>query len=101
MRITKEQVLEALIVIENYKNQSLFDVNRIEKESDKRSIMCLGLQAREHNCLKAANIDTIGELLAIDRYEIRKFRNLGKKAVMLINEALKAKGIETEDFVNW
>ena len=86
MIITKEQVLEALIVIENYKNQSLLDVNKIEKESDKRSIMCLELQTRERNCLRVAGINTIGELLATDRHDIRKFRNLGKKSVILINE---------------
>ena len=103
--ITKEQVLEALEVIEKYKIQELSSVKQIEKKTneatDKRSIVCLGLKTRDLNCLKAANVNTVGELLNFDRFELRKIRNLGEKGIIAINKALKDKGIETEEFLLW
>ena len=103
--ITKKQVLEALEVIEKYKTQELINVKQIEKKineaTDKRSIVCLGLKTREINRLKAADVNTVGELLNIDRFDLRRFRNLGSKGIVMINEALKKDGIETESFVAW
>jgi len=101
--ITKEQVLEALEVIEKYKIQELSSVKQIERKTneaiDKRSIVCLGLKTREINCLKKADVNTVGELLNVDRFDLRRFRNLGSKGIVMINEALKEDGIETEVFV--
>ena len=103
--ITKKQVLEALELIEKYKTQELSRVKQIEKKTneatDKRSIVCLGLKTREINSLKAADVNTVGELLNVDRFDLRRFRNLGSKGIAMINEALKEDGIETESFVTW
>ena len=101
--ITKEEVLKAFDIIEKYKEQELQKIKEIEVEveADKRSILILGLKTRELNSLKANDIETIGELLAIDRFELRKFRNMGKKGIDNINKKLKDFGIETPDFRTW
>ena len=97
-KYTKEEVLKALDIIEKYKEQELQKIKEIEVEADKRSILILGLNTRELNSLKANDIETIGELLDLDRFELRKFRNIGKKGIDNINKKLKDFGIETPDF---
>lgn len=99
--ITKEQVLEAFHIIEKYQEQERQKIKELEVEADNRSISILGLNTRELNCLKAYDVETIGELLTIDRLELRKFRNLGKKGINNINKKLKDLGIETPDFRTW
>lgn len=99
--ITKEEVLNAFDIIEKYQEQERQKIKELEVESDKRSILILGLNTRERNGLMAANIKTIGELLSIDRFELRKFRNVGKKTIDGINRKLKDFGIETPDFRTW
>lgn len=96
--ITKDEVLKAFEVIEKYKEQERQKIKELEVESDKRSILLLGLKTREINCLKASEIETIGELLAVDRFELRKYRNLGKKGIIDINKKLKDFGIDTDEF---
>ena len=99
MEITKEQVVKALDLIEEYKNQCFKSISKIDIESDTRSILILGLKTRELNCLNASGINTIGELLNINRFDLRRFRNLGGKGITLINKALKDEGINTEEFL--
>ena len=99
--ITKEEVLNAFDIIEKYQEQERQKIKELEVESDKRSILILGLNTRELKCLMAANIKTIGELLSTDRFELRKFRNIGKSTIDGINRKLKDFGIETPYFRTW
>lgn len=99
--ITKEEVLKAFDIIEKYKEQERQKIRELGVEADKRSILILGLNTRELNSLKANDIETIGELLDLDRFELRKFRNIGKKGIDNINKKLKDFGIETPDFRTW
>jgi|LSQX01.2.fsa_nt_gb DNA-directed RNA polymerase subunit alpha len=96
--ITKERVLIALDIIEKYQEQERQKIKELGVESDKRSVYILNLNTRALNCLKSANIKTIGELLSVDRLELRKFRNFGKKTIADINKKLKDFGIDTPEF---
>ena len=96
--ITKDEVLKALEIIEKYQEQQKQIIKDLEVKEDSRSILILGLNTREINCLKAAEVETIGELLAIDRFKLRRFRNLGKKGIVDINKKLKDFGIDTPEF---
>ena len=49
--ITKKEVLNALDLIEKYKEQQMQKIIEIEADSDPRSIFLLGLNRREINCL--------------------------------------------------
>ncbi|OVE78993.1 DNA-directed RNA polymerase subunit alpha, partial [bacterium I07] len=47
----------------------------------KMSVEELELSVRSHNCLKAADIQTIGDLVRRDEQEMLKFRNFGRKSL--------------------
>lgn len=51
----------------------------------------LDLSVRAFNCLKASKIDTLGELVELERHELLKFRNFGKKSLVEIEELLENK----------
>jgi DNA-directed RNA polymerase subunit alpha len=53
----------------------------------------LELSVRSYNCLMAANIKTIGDLVRRDEQEMLKFRNFGRKSLQELNKILVEKGI--------
>ncbi len=53
----------------------------------------LELSVRSHNCLTAANINTIGDLVRRDEQEMLKFRNFGRKSLTELNKILEEKGL--------
>lgn len=53
----------------------------------------LGFSVRTINCLKAANIETLGELASFEKEVILKFRNLGKKSFLEIENVVIKKGL--------
>ena len=46
------------------------------------------LSVRALNCLKAADVDTVGELVKLNRNDLLKFRNFGKKSLTELDELL-------------
>ena len=54
----------------------------------------LDLSVRSHNCLKAANIKTIGDLVRREADEMLKFRNFGRKSLQELEEVLNDRGLE-------
>lgn len=54
----------------------------------------LELSVRSHNCLTAANINTIGDLVRRDEQEMLKFRNFGRKSLTELNKILDEKGLQ-------
>jgi DNA-directed RNA polymerase subunit alpha len=54
----------------------------------------LELSVRSYNCLMAANIKTIGDLVKRDEQEMLKFRNFGRKSLQELNKILVEKGIQ-------
>ncbi len=50
----------------------------------------LELSVRSHNCLRAANIKTIADLVRRDEAELLKFRNFGRKSLAELSEIIQA-----------
>jgi DNA-directed RNA polymerase subunit alpha len=50
----------------------------------------LELSVRSHNCLRAANIKTIADLVRRDEAELLKFRNFGRKSLAELSEIIEA-----------
>jgi DNA-directed RNA polymerase subunit alpha len=50
----------------------------------------LELSVRSHNCLRAANIKTIADLVRRDEAELLKFRNFGRKSLAELAEIVEA-----------
>jgi DNA-directed RNA polymerase subunit alpha len=53
----------------------------------------LDLSVRALNCLKAAVIDTLGDLVSFDKNDLLKFRNFGKKSLSELEDLVEAKGL--------
>ena len=54
----------------------------------------LELSVRSHNCLKAANIKNLAELVRKDESEMLKFRNFGRKSLAELMEIVETLGLE-------
>jgi len=59
----------------------------------KTELVDLDLSVRALNCLKAADIRTLAELISYDVADMLKFRNFGKKSLTEIQELVKSKGL--------
>lgn len=59
----------------------------------KTELQDLDLSVRALNCLKAADIRTLAELVTYDVADMLKFRNFGKKSLTEIQELVKSKGL--------
>jgi DNA-directed RNA polymerase subunit alpha len=59
----------------------------------KMSVDELELSVRSHNCLKAANIKTIGDLVKRDEQEMLRFRNFGRKSLTELNKILEERAL--------
>lgn len=53
----------------------------------------LELSVRSHNCLRAANIKTIADLVRRDEPELLKFRNFGRKSLAELSEIIEGFGL--------
>jgi DNA-directed RNA polymerase subunit alpha len=59
----------------------------------KMSVDELELSVRSHNCLKAADIHSIGDLVKRDEHEMLKFKNFGRKSLMELGKILEERGL--------
>jgi len=58
-----------------------------------QSVDDLDLSVRAQNCLKAAQIKTIGDLVRRDEGEMLKFRNFGRKSLQELVQVLEERGL--------
>ena len=65
----------------------------IRNENLNRSVEELELSVRSYNCLKNANIQTIGELVQKTEAEMLKTKNFGRKSLNEIKEILNSMGL--------
>ena len=54
----------------------------------KTKLVDLDLSVRALNCLKAAEVNTLGDLVQYQRTDLLKFRNFGKKSLSELEELL-------------
>jgi len=54
----------------------------------KAKLVDLDLSVRALNCLKAAEVDTLGDLVKFNKNDLLKFRNFGKKSLTELEELL-------------
>ncbi len=60
----------------------------------KMNVEELELSVRSHNCLKSADIKTIGDLVSRDEQEMLRFRNFGRKSLQELSKILEEKGLK-------
>lgn len=54
----------------------------------KQKLVDMGLSVRALNCLKSAEVETLGELVVFNKNDLLKFRNFGKKSLTELDELL-------------
>jgi DNA-directed RNA polymerase subunit alpha len=59
----------------------------------KTKLIDMDLSVRALNCLKAAEVDTLGDLVSFNKSDLMKFRNFGKKSLTELEELVIAKGL--------
>ena len=59
----------------------------------KTRLIDMDLSVRALNCLKAADVDTLGELVQFNKTDLLKFRNFGKKSLTELDELVENKNL--------
>ncbi len=60
----------------------------------KTRLIDMDLSVRALNCLKAAEVDTLGDLVSFNKNDLMKFRNFGKKSLTELDELVNIKGLQ-------
>ncbi len=109
--ITAEDALSSAgIILKEHINMFInFDVEQdVEEEEEPQhdaefeairkklmtSVDDLELSVRSHNCLRTANIKTLGDLVSKQESELLKFRNFGRKSLAELSEIVKNYNLE-------
>ncbi len=85
-RITLEE--DVIAQTESYDEESLH-----MRQLLKTRLIDLDLSVRALNCLKAAEVDTLGDLVSFNKNDLMKFRNFGKKSLTELDELVNIKGL--------
>ena len=59
----------------------------------KTKLIDMDLSVRALNCLKAAEVDTLGDLVSFNKSDLMKFRNFGKKSLTELEDLVISKGL--------
>jgi DNA-directed RNA polymerase subunit alpha len=59
----------------------------------KTKLVDMDLSVRALNCLKAAEVDTLGDLVSFNKNDLMKFRNFGKKSLTELDELVANKNL--------
>jgi DNA-directed RNA polymerase subunit alpha len=78
--------------MEKHESEQDAEVERIRKVLN-TPVDELELSVRSHNCLRAANIKTIADLVRREEAELLKFRNFGRKSLAELAEIVEAEGL--------
>ena len=85
-RITLEA--DEIAKTESYDEESLH-----MRQLLKTKLIDMDLSVRALNCLKAAEVDTLGDLVSFNKNDLMKFRNFGKKSLTELEELVMLKGL--------
>lgn len=59
----------------------------------KTKLVDMDLSVRALNCLKAADVETLGDLVSYHKNDLLKFRNFGKKSLTELEDLIESKGL--------
>nr|WP_322625137.1 DNA-directed RNA polymerase subunit alpha [uncultured Flavobacterium sp.] len=85
-RITLEA--DEIAQTESYDEESLH-----MRQLLKTKLVDMDLSVRALNCLKAAEVDTLGDLVSFNKNDLMKFRNFGKKSLTELDELVASKNL--------
>ena len=59
----------------------------------KTKLVDMDLSVRALNCLKAADVETLGDLVSYNKNDLLKFRNFGKKSLTELEDLVHSKNL--------
>jgi DNA-directed RNA polymerase subunit alpha len=81
--------------VEEKKETEEFDEHSLHmRQLLKTKLYDMDLSVRALNCLKAADVETLGELVAFNKNDLLKFRNFGKKSLTELEELVASKNLQ-------
>jgi len=80
--------LEERVEVEEFDETSLH-----MRQLLKTKLSDMDLSVRALNCLKAADIETLGELVSYNKNDLLKFRNFGKKSLTELEDLVENKNL--------
>ena len=66
----------------------------VTRQMLKSRLADMELSVRALNCLKSAELETMGDLVSIHKSDLLKFRNFGKKSLAELEDLVKSRGLE-------
>jgi len=75
---------------EKYENEEFDEEILHMRQLLKTKLIDLDLSVRALNCLKAADVDTLGDLVVFNKNDLLKFRNFGKKSLTELEDKLES-----------
>lgn len=92
MLFSEERI--TLDVIEKNDEAELDETSLHMRHLLKTKLVDMDLSVRALNCLKAADIETLGDLVAYNKNDLLKFRNFGKKSLTELEDLVENKGLQ-------
>ncbi len=75
---------------EKYENEEFDEEVLHMRQLLKTKLVDLDLSVRALNCLKAADVETLGDLVSFNKNDLLKFRNFGKKSLTELDDLLNS-----------
>lgn len=75
-------------------NEEFDEASMLIRQVLKSKLSDMDLSVRALNCLKSAELETLGDLVAIQKSDLLKFRNFGKKSLSELEDLVRSKGLE-------
>ena len=83
----------ALDTTETTENEEFDEEVLHMRQQLKQKLVDMDLSVRALNCLKSAEVETLGELVQFNKTDLLKFRNFGKKSLSELEELLASLGL--------
>lgn len=99
LREEKRKITNYLLGVKNENSKEL-ELFTKQQELFNTKITSLQMSVRAYNVLYSGNIETIGDLVSYNRSDMLKFRNLGKKVLMELEQLLDEHGLHFGMFKN-
>ena len=96
------KLLELLKLLQEFPTNSKLEISPLSKNVDElieakllleTKLTEFGISVRTLNCLKMADVFTLGELVSFKKSDLLRLRNFGKKSFTEVEELVKDKGL--------
>jgi len=88
-KIQMDEPVKQLVLTEEFDDSLV-----ITRQMLKSKLAEMELSVRALNCLKSAELETLGDLVSIHKSDLLKFRNFGKKSLAELEDLVKSRGLE-------